>query len=199
MTTQAGVEREIKFREVEHDRLRDRLLDLEAERTGPGALEDNWVFDRDGELQDERCVLRLRRDPKGAKLTFKGPPRFEERTKVRAEHETGIDDPDATRALLEALGYRVVKRYQKMRETWQLGGVTIALDHTPIGDFAEFEGEGAERVARRCELDPANAERRSYLRLYADFQVDHPDAPPDMVFSPPDKSPPDRNMERAGR
>lgn len=196
MTTQGGVEREIKFREVEHERLRDRLLELEAERTGPGSLEDNWVFDRDHELESDRCVLRLRRDPKGAKLTFKGPPRFEERTKVRTEHETGIADASATRALLEALGYRVVKRYQKMRETWQLGGVTIALDHTPIGDFAEFEGEGAERVARRCELDPANAERRSYLRLYADFQAAHPDAPPDMVFG---EKNPGRHMERADR
>jgi adenylate cyclase class 2 len=177
-----GIEREIKFREVEHDRLRDRLLELEAERTGPGSLEDNWVFDRNGELERERSILRLRRDPKGALLTFKGPPRFEERTKVRAEHETAVEDAAATRSLLESLGYRVVKRYQKIRETWRLGGVTIALDHTPIGDFAEFEGEGAERVARRCELDPAHAERRSYLRLYADFQAANPAAPPDMTF-----------------
>lgn len=183
MTGSESVERELKFRDVEHDRLRDRLLELEAERTGPGALEDNWIFDRRGELEAERCVLRLRRDPKGAKLTFKGPPRFEERTKVRTEHETGVEDADATRALLESLGYRVVKRYQKMRETWQLGGVTIALDHTPIGDFAEFEGDGAERVARRCDLDPAGAERRSYLRLYADHLAAHPDAPPDMLFA----------------
>lgn len=177
-----AVERELKFAGVELDRLRDRLTDLEAERAGPGGLEDNWVFDRRGELAAEHCILRLRRDAKGAKITFKGAPRFEGRTKVRVEHETGVDDPGAMRALFESLGYQVVRRYQKMRETWRLGGVTIALDHTPIGDFAEFEGDGAEKVARRCDLDPAAAERRSYLRLYADHLETHPEAPPDMVF-----------------
>ena len=70
-----------------------------------------------------------------------------------------------------------------MRETWRVGGVLISLDHTPIGDFAEFEGEGAEKLARRCDLDPDTAERRSYLRLYADHLVAHPEAPGDMVFS----------------
>lgn len=182
MSALDGVERELKFRDVELDRLRDRLQELEAERTGPGSLEDNWVFDRGGELEAARCLLRLRKDAQGARITYKGPPSFEERTKIRAEHETGVDDPVAIRGLFENLGFEVVKRYQKMRETWQLGGVTIALDHTPIGDFAEFEGEGAEKVARRCNLDPADAERRSYLRLYADHLAAHPDAPPDMVF-----------------
>lgn len=183
MTVQDGVERELKFAGVELDALRDRLAELEAERRYPGTLEDNWIFDRGAELEEAGCILRLRKDAKGAHLTFKGPPRFEERTKIRTEHETGVDDPAAARALFESLGYAVLKRYQKVRETWQLGGVTIALDHTPIGDFAEFEGDGAEKVAQRCGLDPAAAERRSYLRLYADHLVDHPEAPPDMVFS----------------
>jgi hypothetical protein len=61
--------------------------------------------------------------------------------------------------------------------------VTIALDHTPIGDFAEFEGDGAETVAKRCGFDPDKAERRSYLRLYQDHLKKHPDSPPEMVFN----------------
>ena len=58
----------------------------------------------------------------------------------------------------------------------------IALDHTPIGDFAEFEGDGAEKVAQRCKCDPDEAERRNYLQLYKDHRDKHPDAPADMVF-----------------
>lgn len=181
--SQNGVERELKFPAVQLDRLRDRLKELEAERIGPGTLEDNWILDRDDELGKSQCVLRLRKDHKGAHLTFKGPPRFEERTKIREEHETGVSDSAAARALFESLGYRAVKRYQKVRETWRLGGVTIALDHTPIGDFAEFEGDGAEKVAERCSLDPSAAERRSYLRLYEDHLEANPDSPPDMVFT----------------
>jgi adenylate cyclase class 2 len=101
---------------------------------------------------------------------------------VRPEHETEVGDADAARALLEGLGYAVVRRYQKVREEWRLGSVVIALDHTPIGDFAEFEGEAADRVARRCGFDPEDSERRSYLRLYEKYREKHPDSPPDMLF-----------------
>jgi adenylate cyclase class 2 len=182
----AAMERELKFAGAELDKLRDRLAELDADRSGPGAFEENWVFDREGELESAGRVLRLRKDGQGAWLTYKGPLRFEGRVRLRVEHETAVDNADAARGLLEGLGYSVVKRYQKVRETWRLGGVTVALDHTPIGDFAEFEGEAAERVAKRFGFDPGKAERRSYLRLYSDYRREHPGAPPDMVF--PDRA-----------
>jgi adenylate cyclase class 2 len=182
----SAVERELKFADAQLDRLRDRLIELEADRSGPGAFEENWVFDREGEMEAAGRVLRLRKDGQGAWITYKGPLRFEGRIRLRIEHEVAVDSADSARSLLEGLGYSVVKRYQKVRETWQLGGVTVALDHTPIGDFAEFEGEAAERVAKRFGFDPAQAERRSYLRLYEDHRLEHPEAPADMVF--PDRA-----------
>lgn len=182
--SQDDVEREVKFADVALDSIRDRLIELDAERVWPSALEDNWLLDRRGELSGRGCVLRLRlrKDGHGARLTFKGPAHLEGRTKVRREQEIEVNDAPATLALFESLGYQVAKRYQKMREMWQLGGVSICLDHTPIGDFAEFEGEGAETVAKRCGLDVDSAERRSYLRLYDDHLKEHPEAPPEMVF-----------------
>ena len=88
-----------------------------------------------------------------------------------------VGELDRAQALFESLGYRVVRRYQKMREEWRLGGVEVALDHTPIGDFVEFEGDRAEVLAKRCGFDPAKAEQRSYLRLYEDYRREHPEAP----------------------
>ena len=177
------LEKEYKFAQVGLEELRERLQDLEAERVAPSALEDNFIFDRRGELRERGTVLRLRRDHHGARVTLKGPLRIEGKMRVRSEHEVKVDDADAAQRLFEGLGYRVTRRYQKMREEWRLGGVVIALDHTPIGNFAEFEGEGAATVARRCGLDPERAERRSYLRLYDDYQKEHPAAPADMLFS----------------
>lgn len=177
-----GEERELKFAAADHNTLRSRLLELEAERVGPSAFEDNRLFDRDGELAERGLLLRLRVDRQGAWLTFKGPARYEGRMKVRPEHQSRLDDPQAMEAILTSLGYAIVRRYQKHREEWTLGGVTVALDHTPIGDFVEFEGEGAEKLAQRCGFDPASAERRAYLRLYDDFLAEHPEAPRDMVF-----------------
>lgn len=182
MRSKDNLEKEIKFPGVELEKLRERLIDLEAERVGPPAFEDNWILDRDNELLSSGRILRLRTDSNRARLTFKGPMRLEGNMKVREEREVGIESAEETRALLENLGYQVVRRYQKVREEWHLGGVTIALDHTPIGDFAEFEGDGAETVAKRCGFDLQKAERRSYLRLYEDHLKHHPDDPPEMVF-----------------
>jgi adenylate cyclase class 2 len=177
------LERELKFAGVELESLRERLTELEAERLRASTLEDNLLFDRDGELRGSGAILRLRKDGHGSRLTFKGPLRLEGTVRVREEREIDVGDAETTRSLLEAMGYGVTRRYQKVREEWQLGGVTIALDHTPIGDFAEFEGEGAESVARRCGLDVSRAERRSYLRLYDDYLEEHPQASADMLFS----------------
>lgn len=182
MRSKDNREREIKFPKVELEKLRERLIELEAERAGPGAFEDNWILDRDQELLSTGRILRLRTDGGRARLTFKGPMSLEGNIKIREEREVGIENADEAMELLKNLGYGVVRRYQKVREEWHLGGVTIALDHTPIGDFAEFEGDGAETVAKRCGFDPQKAERRSYLRLYEDYLKEHPDAPPEMVF-----------------
>ena len=182
MKNKENLEREIKFRSDDLAKLRERMGELEAERVGPAAFEDNWIVDREDELLSKGRILRLRTDGAHAHLTFKGPMHMEGKLKVRQELEIGIESAEDGLLLFEQLGYKVVRRYQKVREEWQLGGVTIALDHTPIGDFAEFEGDGAETVARRCGFDPAKAEPRSYLRLYEDYLKAHPDAPPEMTF-----------------
>ena len=176
-------ERELKFGAVELPQVRDRLLELQAERVAPPAFEDNWIFDRGkGELQKEGAVLRLRVDGHGAQLTLKGPAKWEETTKVRSELETRLDDAEVMQEILRRLGYTVARRYQKMREEWRLGAIIICLDHTPIGDFVEFEGQDADKLAKRCGFAPDAAERRSYLELYEDHLKANPDEPSDMVF-----------------
>jgi predicted adenylyl cyclase CyaB len=175
MKSKDNYEREIKFPGVELDKLRERLIELEAERRGPGAFEDNWILDRNDELRSAGKILRLRTDGTRARLTFKGPLQMEGNLKVREEREVEIENAEEARALFEHLGFVLVRRYQKVREEWHLGGVTI-------GDFAEFEGDGAETVAKRCGFDAKSAERRSYLRLYEDHLKEHPEAPPEMVF-----------------
>jgi adenylate cyclase, class 2 len=182
MRSKGNIEREIKFHSDDLAKLRERLSELEAERVGPAAFEDNWILDRGGELLEKGHILRVRSDGARAHLTLKGRVHMEGKLKVREELETGIESAEEARALFEHLGYSVVRRYQKVREEWQLGGVTIALDHTPIGDFAEFEGDGAETVARRCGFDLQQGEARSYLRLYEDYLREHPEAPPEMIF-----------------
>ena len=177
-----GVERELKFACDDLEAVRERLAELDAERQAAAAFEDNLLFDRNGELEKAGSILRLRSDRHGARLTFKGPPRFEEGVKLRDEREISVSDAAEAQTLLEMLGYATVQRYQKMREEWQLGSVVAALDHTPIGDFVEFEGSSAAQVAKRCGFEIEAAEQRSYIHIYADHLREHPEAPPQMVF-----------------
>ena len=180
--TSEPLERELKFPCPDLPALRERLLELEAERTANPSHEDNWVFDLKKSLEKKGCLLRLRSDPRGARLTWKGPARFEGAVKIREERETEIGDAEELFGILDGLGFKVARRYQKIREEWRLGGVVIALDRTPIGDYVEFEGEGAEKVAVRTGFDLEEAERRTYLAIYDDYLRENPDAPPDMVF-----------------
>jgi adenylate cyclase class 2 len=177
-----GSEREVKFRVEDLAELRARLLDLAAERTSKSQTEDNWIFDRGDELRDLGCVLRLRLDGHGTLVTFKGPARFEGPVKVRSEHETRVDDPEAMRTILEQLGYRAVTRYQKKREEWRVGGILVALDNTPMGDFVEFEGDGASKLSERCGFAAEDAELRTYVELYSDHRRRNPDAPEEMLL-----------------
>ena len=51
-----------------------------------------------------------------------------------------------------------------------------------MGDFVEFEGSKADRVAKRFRFLPAEAERANYLGLYEAYRQEHPEAPEDMIF-----------------
>ena len=175
-------ERELKFSCSSLEDLREQLREMEAERLAAAGSEDNWIYDRKNKLKTANQLLRLRIDRKGARLTYKGAPRFEDEVKVRVELETEVDDSDQIHSILENLGFGVVHRYQKKREEWHVGGVTVALDHTPIGDFVEFEGDGAGAVARPFGFDLEQSERRSYVELYESYRERNPDAPPNMVF-----------------
>jgi predicted adenylyl cyclase CyaB len=178
------IERELKFAQVDLDALRQRLVEVEAERIGPAVFEENWILDRGGELARKAAVLRVRAEEgRGAVLTFKGPATFEGPAKVRSELEMRVESAQTALELLGVLGYRVEKRYQKMREEWRLGSEMICLDHTPLGDFVEFEGAKAEAVAKRCGFDPEQAVRKSYLMLWAEHAAANPEAPRDMIFS----------------
>ena len=81
----APEERELKFACSSLEDLREQLREMEAERLSSANQEDNWIYDRGDELRTSGCLLRLRIDKKGAHLTYKGAPRFEDGIKVRVE------------------------------------------------------------------------------------------------------------------
>jgi adenylate cyclase, class 2 len=164
------METEGKWRVDDLRTIRERVGALGAEAGGVRE-ERNLLFACTGlPLLGEDCTLRLRilDDGRGF-LTYKGPRDPATMLKTRPEFETGLDNPDATRAILDALGFRVALEYAKTREIWRLSTVEVALD-TFYGDsYVEVEGPEAEvvRVAIQLGLRLDRLDPEPYARKKA--------------------------------
>lgn len=167
-----NVEREQKYRIPDPNPVRRRLLGLGAVAHASG-FERNELFDFEGRLRSQGQKLRLRRHgAKFAALTFKGP-RLAGSQKTRMEVETPVDY-EATKRILELVGFRIKETYSKIREEYRLDGCAVCLDHIPnAGWFVEIEGGSAKirDIARRLGLSSADREQRSYRRLIRDAAI----------------------------
>jgi adenylate cyclase class 2 len=148
---------------------REALKRAGAALVRPRHFEDNVLMDdASGSLTSSRKLLRLRRAPDGATLTFKGPRTVDGGIKSRTEIEAHVSDPDALEAILVSLGYQPVFRYQKYRETYVWGPVEVVVDETPVGTFLEIEGdpEGIRSAAGALGYGPADFISDSYASLF---------------------------------
>lgn len=163
------VESEIKLRMPGPEAAREAVARLGAALARPRHLEDNLLLDDPtASLAAKGQVLRIRRTEEGALLTFKWPKRNLEGIKTRQEIEVAVTDADGLQALLEALGFRGVFRYQKYRETYRWRDAEIVVDETPIGTFLEIEGpvETIHAAASALGRGPADYISESYAALF---------------------------------
>lgn len=148
-------------------------------------LQEDALFDTaDEALRRRRCVLRIRSDSGRSLLTFKGPVQAGP-MKVREEHETVLGDGSVLQRVLEELGLHVWFRYQKYREEFTAGDVTIAIDETPVGTFVEIEGgeQGILAMARLLGRTPADFILDSYRGLFIQRREAFGLSGNDMLFS----------------
>ena len=162
------LEQEVKLRvpDVAEARRRVGLLEgvrVERERH----FEDNVLYDRGGELAERGEILRLRRTPHGARVTFKGPHPGDPDVKTREEIEFEVD-ADAAALLFVRLGFERRFHYQKYRSVFRWRDVEIVVDETPIGCYMEVEGPPGGIDAAVTALGFAAADRvtKSYYELH---------------------------------
>lgn len=149
-------------------------------------FEDNLLFERDHDpLKPAKKLLRLRREGGSALLTFKSPVEGSHTHKIRIEDETVIDDPAALERILTGLGFRPSYRYQKYRTIFDLDGLEICLDETPLGCFLELEGEpqAIDRAAARLGFSPDRYIVESYRDLHERQAEARGVEPGDLVFA----------------
>ncbi len=178
-----GYEVEVKYRSVDHNRVRRLLLERGATEDPAVEQEDVYMRHPSRDFALTREALRIRRVGSENLVTYKGP-RFPGPTKTREEIELAFTpgEPsyqDLTR-LFANLGFEAVATIRKRRVPFHLvrtdHRIEVTLDRAEgLGDFAEIEaltGDPARLPAAQAavlalaeELGLDQVEPRSYLRM----------------------------------
>ncbi len=151
---------------------------LEAVYGGAWRQSDRFFDHPDHRLLDKDSALRMRDEApldeaarkvgRRAFLTYKGPRRTG-RTKVRAEYEVEVADPEMMATILGQLDYTETFSYEKRRRKWRLGDVEVTLDEVPhLGLFVEVEGPDEAQVEQtfgRLGLGDRQRITDSYLQM----------------------------------
>ncbi len=187
-----ALEIEVKIQIGNLEGLRQKLLHLNARVLSERHFEENFVLDtRDGQLRTHQCLLRVRKTKGKESVTFKGPPRPSGLFKSREEHETVVESADTMLKIFEQIGMKAWFRYEKYREEFSVsassglpGEILVALDATPIGDYAELEGseQGIRGLAEKLGIVESQFLRDSYYSLFVRFCRERGEEPEHMVF-----------------
>ena len=172
MTTPDNNEVEIKFLVRDVQALEQSLQSAGFHQKTPSTLETNTLYDTmTGELRRAGELLRLRIYGDRRVLTHKSRGTAAKH-KIRAEHETAVADSAEMHAILTALGFRPIFRYEKFRAEWSDGAGEVVIDQTPIGDLAEIEGraEWIDRVANVLGVSERDYITASYAELFSDWK-----------------------------
>jgi adenylate cyclase class 2 len=181
------LEIEIKLKVHRELEIRDRIARAGGRLLHDREFEDNRVFDfPDQRLLRRGEMLRIRTLERAVILTFKGPGRVEAGKKVREETESLLapSEAGALTQIVERIGMAQAFRYQKYRTTWEIKGLHLTLDETPIGTFLELEGDSGsiDSVAGLLGYTPADYIAASYRDLYLMERIDTPRAAHEMIF-----------------
>jgi len=168
----APKEIEIKFLVTDLKSLEQKLCRIGFRCVTPATHEVNTLYDLPGQkLRWKGELLRLRRYGDTWKLTHKARARVG-KYKSRVELETAVADGAQMDEILRALGYRPVFSYEKYRSEWSDGKGHVVLDHTPIGDVAEIEGQSRwiDATAKAMEIPPSAFITKSYAELFFEWK-----------------------------
>jgi adenylate cyclase class 2 len=183
-----AVETEIKFRVDDLSELAVRLEQAGFRLDTPRTFESNVLYDTPERTMRARTeILRIRNYGGKCTLTHKRLPDNgpgEDRHKHRVETETEVSDGKALAEVFQSLGLIPAFRYEKWRSEWSDGEGHCVVDETPIGNFAELEGDPAwiDRVAARLGVPHSEYMTLSYGRLFEQWRETHHSSAEHLTF-----------------
>jgi adenylate cyclase class 2 len=183
-----SIETEIKFRVDSVDKLEARLRAAGFEQQTPRTFESNVLYDTpDRGMRARTEILRIRNYAGKWTVTHKRLPDVgpgEDAHKHRVETETEVADGRVLAEVFMSIGLVPAFRYEKWRSEWSDGEGHCVIDETPIGDYAELEGEPAwiDRTAARIGVERSAYLTLSYGRLFEQWRAEHHSEASDLTF-----------------
>lgn len=175
---------EIKFRVSNLRKLTRQLKDAKLHLVTPRTHEMNTLYDLPGQvLRKRKELLRLRQYGSEWKLTHKSGTKSA-RHSSREELETKVEDGKQMEAILRSLGYSPSFRYEKSRAEWSDGKGNVVVDHTPIGDFAEIEGQPRwiDQTAKKLGVSRDQYIMKNYATLFSEWKQQTKSKAKEMTF-----------------
>ena len=183
-------ETELKFAVEDIPDFRRRVLELGLGLRTERSFEENILYDTPGrDLRGKRQLLRIRGYGGRWLVTHKrvgDDDGADQRYKVRIETETLVEDGDAMAEVFQQLGFGPVFRYEKFRTEWDAAeGGHLVLDETPIGTWAELEGEPRwiEEMLEKLQVGPERCTTESYGALFLHWKEQMASPVDDLTFA----------------
>ena len=183
-----AIETEIKFRVENAAELAAKLREAGFREQTPRTFESNVLYDTpDRQMRGRTEILRIRSYGGRWVVTHKRLPDAgpgEDAHKHRIETETEVSDGEALAQVFLSIGLVAAFRYEKWRSEWSDGEGHCVIDETPIGNFAELEGEPEwiDRTAARLRVDRSAYLTLSYGRLFEQWCAEHNSSAKDLTF-----------------
>jgi adenylate cyclase class 2 len=175
---------EIKFRIENMPAVIRSLKQVGFKRITRSTHEMNTLYDLPGEtLRGRGELLRLRKYGDSWVLTHKAKGKAG-RHKSRVELQTNIQDGKEMDAILRALGFAPIFRYEKYRAEWSDGVGHVVLDETPIGNFGEIEGtpRWIDRTARALGISSSDYITSTYAPMFFEWKQRTSSKATEMTF-----------------
>jgi adenylate cyclase class 2 len=184
-----AIETEIKFRVADTVQLEAKLSSIGFNLITARSFESNVLYDTaDRSLRLRHELVRIRNYAGRWVLTHKRVPDSgigEDRHKHRVETEAELSDGAALTEVFLSVGLLPVFRYEKWRSEWFDGEGHCVVDETPVGIFAELEGEPTwiDRVADQLGVAPEERLTLSYGRLFDQWREQTGSTAQDLTFA----------------
>ncbi len=171
------IELKVTINKKDKQRIRKLLLKLGATFEGKSRQKD-YLFNStyfDFAKTDE--ALRIRDEQTATSrhvfLTYKGSPKFNsDGHKIREEYETEVANFEIMQKILLAIRFKKRIYIEKIRMSYILGNLKIAIDKLRFGTFLEIEGNEKEIEVLRIKLGLQDATpiRKGYAHLQEEWE-----------------------------